>query len=84
MNFIEIIGLFAAACTTSAYIPQAVKVMRTKHTKDLSLGMYILIVIGLFSWLAYGIFMKNLPLILANSITLIFASITLILKIKYK
>ncbi|HAF30645.1 MAG TPA: hypothetical protein DCG75_16510 [Bacteroidales bacterium] len=84
MNFITILGLVAASCTTIAFLPQAIKTIRTKHTKDLSLGMYTLITVGTILWFMYGLFKNDLPIILANGITLSFAITILTLKIKYK
>lgn len=83
MDYISIIGFIAAACTTIAIIPQAVKSWKTKKTKDISLGMYTLATIGVFLWLVYGIAKKDLPLILANTVTFIFVSTVLYLKLKY-
>ena len=71
-NFIlKYIGFFAAFCTTFAFFPQAVKVWKTKRTKDISLFMFIIFAIGVFSWLVYGISIFDLPIILANAETLI-------------
>ncbi len=84
MNFITILELVAATCTTIAFLPQAIKTIRTRHTKDLSLGMYALLTTGIILWLIYGVFKNDLPIILANGITLVFAATILFLKIKYK
>ncbi len=81
---ITIIGLVAAACTTISFAPQAIKIIKTRQTKDLSLAMYLILTMGIFLWLVYGILIKNLPIIIANTITLLFSSTILILKIKYK
>ena len=83
MNLITILGLSAAACTTISFLPQALKTIKTKHTKDLSLVMYSVLVTGIFLWLAYGIMINDLPIIIANSITFIFTSVILAMKIKY-
>ena len=66
------IGLVAAALTTIGFIPQAVKTIKTRNTQDLSLHMYIILTVGVFSWLAYGILTADLPVILANAVTSIF------------
>ncbi len=79
-----IIGLAAAFCTTFSFLPQAIKVIKTKQTKDLSLVMYSVFTTGVLLWLMYGISVNDIPLIIANSITLIFALIILIMKIRYK
>lgn len=84
MNISTVIGLFAAVCTTISFIPQAIKTIRTKNTSGISLGMYFLFSLGTLFWFIYGITDKNLPVALANGVTLIFASIILIYKIRYK
>jgi len=84
INWITLIGLLAATLTTIGFIPQAVKIIRTKNTRDLSLGMYIILVIGVFSWLTYGILIRDLPVIVANSVTAVFIVTILILKLRYK
>ena len=84
MEPVTVIGLIAAACTTFAYVPQAIKIIKTKDTKSLSLIMYVIMTVGIMLWLSYGILLKDLPIIIANTVTLIFSGIILILKIKYK
>ena len=78
------IGFFAAFCTTIAFLPQAVKVYKTKSTKDISLLMFVIFPVGVASWLAYGVYLNDLPLITANTITLILSLFILFYKIKYK
>ena len=84
MNMITIVGLAAAACTTFSFLPQAIKVIKTKNTKDLSLAMYSIFTAGVFLWLVYGVFVRDIPIIIANSITFILAATILIMKIRYK
>ncbi|MBU0457194.1 MAG: SemiSWEET transporter [Nanoarchaeota archaeon] len=84
MVLVTLLGLLAAACTTISFLPQAIKTIKTKQTKDLSLIMYTILTIGIILWLIYGFFIKDLPIILANGITLIFSVTILILIIKYK
>ena len=84
MNFVTVIGLIAAACTTASFIPQAIKSIKTKDTSGISLSMYGLFALGTLLWLLFGIFTDNIPVLLANGVTLVFASIILVYKIKYK
>jgi len=84
VNWITILGLTAAALTTISFLPQAVKAIRTRKTKDLSLLMYFVLATGILLWLIYGLMINDLPLILANSVTFALALTILILKIKYK
>jgi len=85
LNFVlKYIGFLAAFCTTVAFFPQALKVWRTKSTRDISLYMFIIFTIGVVSWLIYGITISDLPIILANAVTLILSLFILVYKIKYK
>ena len=85
LNFIiKYIGFFAAFCTTVAFLPQAIKVYKSKSTKDISLSMFLIFTIGVLSWLIYGLIISDLPVILANAITLILSSIILFYKIRFK
>ncbi|MDH3252331.1 MAG: SemiSWEET transporter [Ignavibacteria bacterium] len=83
MNSETVIGLMAATLTSIAFIPQAIKIIKTKHTKDLSLLMYIVLIIGIVLWLVYGVMLSILPIILANIVTLTLTLIILALKIMY-
>jgi MtN3 and saliva related transmembrane protein len=84
MDWIKVIGYIAAASTTLAFLPQAFQTIKTKDTKGISLGMYIVYTFGVLMWLLYGIFNKDLPILLANAVSVIFAAIILGYKLKYK
>ncbi|MCR4303929.1 MAG: SemiSWEET transporter [Gallionella sp.] len=83
MGITDWIGSAAATLTTTAFIPQALKVWRTRHTADISLDMYILFTLGVALWLAYGILLESWPIIIANSVTLLLAGSVLTMKIKF-
>lgn len=82
-NWITLIGLLAAACTTISYVPQVVKTFRTRQTKDISLMMYFILGVGLLLWFLYGLLLKDLPIIIANGITFVLAATVLVLKVKH-
>ncbi|MAD13293.1 MAG: hypothetical protein CMC04_11355 [Flavobacteriaceae bacterium] len=81
---IEIIGFIAAILTTSAYLPQAFKIWRTKNAESVSLSMYSVMFLGIFLWLVYSIYLKRPSMIFANVITIIIISTIIFLKIKSK
>jgi MtN3 and saliva related transmembrane protein len=83
MAVLDYTGYLAAMCTTGAYIPQVLRVWRTRSTKDISLKMFLVLVTGLALWLTYGIWRGEIPLILANGITLVLASTILVFKLKH-
>ena len=80
----EIIGLIAAVCTTFAFVPQVMKVWKTKQTKDLSLRMYSIMFLGILLWLVYGILIDSLSIILANVVTATLVGTILVYIIKGK
>ena len=77
MTFIDFLGYTAAVLTSASFIPQAFLVIRTRRTGGISLLMYSMFTIGVALWLVYGIAMRALPIILANGLTLVLASIIL-------
>ncbi|MBX7202661.1 MAG: SemiSWEET transporter [Bacteroidia bacterium] len=84
MEISPIFGYLAAIFTTISYVPQAVQIIRSKHTKDISLLMYTILNAGIISWLIYGWLINDWPIIIANSITIVFTATILILKLRYK
>ena len=84
MDIITIIGLIAAAFTTVALFPQLIKVWKTKSTKDISTGMFSLYCGGVFLWFVYGVYLNDLPIMIANSLAFIQALAILMFKAKYK
>ena len=83
MDKITIIGMIAGTCTTISFLPQVLKIIRTKHTSDLSMPMYLIFSFGVFMWLCYGVIINSLPVILANGVTFILSICILVAKIKY-
>jgi MtN3 and saliva related transmembrane protein len=81
-DLISGMGLLAAFCTTISFLPQAIKTIRTRDTSGISLSMYFLFTAGTFFWLIYGIFTVNVPIIIANAVTLLFAGTILLYKFR--
>jgi MtN3 and saliva related transmembrane protein len=79
---INMIGYVAAFLTTISFFPQAAQTLKTRKTKDISLGMYLAFTTGVFFWGIYGVLLDSVPMILANSVTLVLAGIILFIKIK--
>ncbi len=82
MDWITVIGIVAAICTTGSFVPQVIKTIVTKDTKAISLLMYSFFSLGVFLWLVYGIVKLDPPIIVANAVTISLASIVLFMKIK--
>lgn len=82
MDWVMLLGSAAAIVTTIAFLPQVVKVIRTRQTKDISLGMYVVISIGLLLWFTYGIITVNYPIIFANGAAFCLSLLVLGYKLK--
>ncbi len=77
------LGYIAATLTTAAFVPQAIKTLRSRDTRALSLGMYLIFTVGIAFWLGYGLALGSWPIILSNSFTLVLAGIILVLKLRH-
>lgn len=84
MSLIILLGLAAGALTTIAFIPQVIRTWKTKSAHDLSLGMYIILCTGILLWLIYGLIIEDIPIIVANAVTLSLALVILYFKLTYK
>ncbi|MFN6567715.1 SemiSWEET transporter [Dendronalium sp. ChiSLP03b] len=84
IDFTTTLGLVAGVLTTIAYLPQLIKTWKSKSADDLSWSMLIILCIGIILWLVYGVSIHDLPILAANVVTLILASVILVLKIRYQ
>lgn len=84
MDFITALGLLAATLTTLAFLPQVIKTWRSKSAEDLSLGTFGMFCAGVVCWLAYGLLIEDLPIILANVVTLVLAGSVLVQALVYR
>jgi MtN3 and saliva related transmembrane protein len=80
--WIEALGLFAACLTTSSFLPQAIRIWRTRSARDVSLVMYVMMAAGNALWLAYGVLIGSVSMIFANATCLLMVVSVLGLKIR--
>ncbi len=83
MDFSSWIGSVAGILTTIAFLPQVVQIYKTKQTRDISLVMYVVLLIGVGLWAFYGVLMKSFPIIAANSVVLVLCFFVIGMKLKY-
>jgi len=76
---LSIFGYIAAFCTAISFLPQAVKTIKTKDTRGLSLLTYLFLFFGSLSWFVYGMVLADIPLMSTNFLTTIFTGIILFL-----
>ena len=83
MDTTTILGYVAGAVTTTSLVPQVMKIWKTKSARDVSLGMFLIFSIGISLWIAYGVFLHSMPIIVANAVSLLLGFIVLGLKLKF-
>lgn len=81
---LDALGLVAGAMTTAAFVPQVVRVWRTRSTGDISLAMFLLLSVGVILWLIYGLAIGSTPVIAANAATLLLSLAILTAKVRFK
>jgi len=81
---VTVIGLIAATLTTIAFLPQVIKTWKSRSAKDLSLGTFSIFTCGVIMWLIYGLLILDLPIILANGITLLLVGALVVFKLTFK
>lgn len=78
------LGLLAGAITSASAIPQVIKTYRSRQARDISIWQPLLLDVGMVLWLAYGIILRDVPLIAANSFSLVCYTLLIVMKIVYR
>ena len=81
MTLQDILGNCAAALSTGSFVPQTVLKLRTRNVSGISVGMYSAFTVGVALWLAYGVVLREWPIMVANAVTLLLAATILTVKI---
>ncbi len=81
--WVDQVGFVAAFCTTAAFVPQLIRVLKLKTARDISLRMFLLFSTGVFLWLIYGLALHSKPVIASNGVTLVLSLSILFFKLKY-
>jgi MtN3 and saliva related transmembrane protein len=79
----KIVGVIAATLTCLAFIPQAIKIFKTKSAKDVSIITLLWLSLGVFLWILYGVHIKDGIVITANAVTLLILAVLLVLCFNY-
>jgi len=83
MPLTDYIGYLAASLTTLSFVPQAWHTFTTRDVRGISLGMYSAFTAGVALWLVYGLLIGAWPVVVANAITLLLATIILLMKLYF-
>jgi MtN3 and saliva related transmembrane protein len=77
----DAIGMAAATLTTLCWLPQAIRILRTRDTRAISLVTQVTFAGGLTLWLTYGVLIESWPVIVSNVLTLVLVGAIIVLKI---
>lgn len=83
MEGVTLLGLVAGTLTTVSVLPQVVKAWKTRHTKDVSLIMFLILFTGVALWFVYGLLIGDVPVVVANGITMVFVMTMIVFKIRF-
>ena len=80
---IDMIGMTGAVLTTVCWLPQAIKIVRSRETRAISLTGTLAFTIGIAFWLVYGLALMDWPLITSNVVTLALMVVIVSLKLRH-
>jgi MtN3 and saliva related transmembrane protein len=79
----ESIGYAAAFLTTVSFLPQVIKVWKSRSARDISLYTYSLFTVGAALWFSYGVAIHSTPVVAANAVTVVLAAAVVVAKIRF-
>jgi MtN3 and saliva related transmembrane protein len=84
MDLTMALGLLAGGLTTVSFVPQVIKIWKTKSAEDVSLKMFLALCAGVTLWLVYGFIKNDMAILVTNGITLLLALAILGMKLKFE
>jgi len=84
MDIELIIGFVGAVLSSVSFLPQVIKIIKTKSADDLSMPTILLLAGNAAAWLTYGILKDALPLSITNAIMLSMLLLIVFFKIKFR
>jgi MtN3 and saliva related transmembrane protein len=81
--FIELVGYAGAVCNAISFVPQLLRVIKLRSARDISYSTFLIFAIGSGLWIVYGARYHAIPVILANTITLLLSFNIFVLKFRY-
>ncbi|MDD2769212.1 MAG: SemiSWEET transporter [Methylococcus sp.] len=80
----DLLGSLAGTLTTVSFVPQVWKLWKSRSAEDISFGMFSIFAAGVVLWLIYGIMIHAVPIVLANSVSLVLVTAILVMKIAFR
>lgn len=83
MDITQVVGLFAGICTASSLLPQLIKTIKEKKADEISKAMLFVLMIGVATWIVYGVLRDDMPIIVTNGLSLLLNIVMMVLRFKY-
>jgi MtN3 and saliva related transmembrane protein len=83
VSLLDWLGIVAGTLTTISFLPQVLRIVRTRSAQDISWAMFGVFAAGTTLWIVWGSLQRALPVIVANSVTLALTFVILALKWRY-
>lgn len=80
---VDAVGTSGAVLTTLCWVPQAMKVIKERETRAISLPFTSLSALGILLWLVYGVAIVDAPLIASSLVTFLLTLVVLVLKLRH-
>lgn len=80
---VDTIGALAGTLTTISFVPQVVRVFKTRQTRDISMAMMLLFSLGVALWCVFGWLVESLPVVWTNALTLVLALTIVVCKLRF-
>lgn len=80
---LDLIGYTAGLLTSLAYVPQVLRLWRTRSVADISLPTFCLLTVGIGLWLLYGIGRGAGPVIVANAVGMMLTLAIVVMKLLF-
>jgi MtN3 and saliva related transmembrane protein len=79
MTWVTVLGYLAATASMASFVPQAWKIIRSRQTRGISAGMYVLTVTAFALWLIFGVFERQWPLVVSNGVCFALSAFILVM-----
>ncbi len=80
----ELVGYAAGILTVGSYVPQVVRAWRTRSTRDLSVGTFVLLTTSGIVWMLYGMLIRSVPVIVTNAGMVSLTGALVLAKLRFK
>ncbi len=84
MDYVKLLGLVAGTITSVTFLPQVIRIYKTKSAKDISSTMLGMLIVGVALWLVYGIVVDDIAIMYTNGMVLFRSLIMLYFKFRFK